>query len=254
MRSYNRRNYTFILGVIFGLSSCKTPPKVVTYKGNVPDGVHWSSDTIGSSYPINLSESIDTVWSIDRKNKKDFMAGGYSVGDTIPQILLYNTQEELFNLDYSLNYYEYVIFVSGSYTCPMFYKGFDGLNEIAKSYSNVQVVIVNTVNAHPEVDLSPYLGEVWDNVEADTTTVGTCRLARTLGERMEIANEMVDMLDIDTTLIEVIVDNVENEWWMNFGMIPNGAYLISKNRKVVYRQPKFLVKDMIWKLDNLISP
>lgn len=235
-----------IVGILYisSLTSCRIPsdnripPEIIPYDGDAPMGAHWSLDTIGSMENYDLSDSIDDVWYVNRENDRRFERGGYNVGDTVPLVLLYNTDGNLFNLDLALKENDYVVFVGASYSCNLFQRELEELKNlvIAGKEIGVKYVVVNTINAHPKIDKSPYRGEVW---ELPSDELGSCRMEITLGERMNYANEMIEDYGINTDELEVIVDNAQNEWWFNFGMGPTLTYVINKDRKVVFKQGIF---------------
>ncbi len=125
-----------------------------------------------------------------------------------------------------------VCVIWSSYTCPVF-RGKEGLiNSLYNEFSDeIYFFIMYTVEAHPQTDVSPYTqapGREWvhqRNIEDGILF----RQPTTYGERKALVIEMLSEMNLKP---EVLIDGPCNEYWTNFGTIPNGAVLIDTSGKI----------------------
>lgn len=55
-----------------------------------------------------------------------------------------------------------VLLVGGNYTCPVYRRKIQDINDMCNFYGGqLQVYVVYGVEAHPVIDVSPYSGKVW---------------------------------------------------------------------------------------------
>lgn len=116
--------------------------------------------------------------------------------------------------------------ISASYTCPVFRNKVPSINNVFATYGqDLTTVIIYTLEAHPDQDISPYFGVV--NTGAQNINAGILfRQPITYGERKDIVLEIVDDMQIDAP---IFIDGPCNEWWNYYGPQPNNAYLIDTN-------------------------
>ena len=160
----------------------------------------------------------------------NFDASGLQVGDTAADFRLYKLNNEAFHLASALATGKPVLLVAGNYTCPVFRNKLSALNQIVASYGDsVTIAIIYGVEAHPNIDISPYFGAV--NTGQSNINAGILyRQPTTYGERKAVAADMLAGLNIPAP---VYLDGPCNAWWQHYGPAPNNAYLIGTNG-VVY--------------------
>jgi hypothetical protein len=153
----------------------------------------------------------------------NFQQTGYAVGATVADFILYTAEGDSMRLSNTLAQGRPVLLVNGNYTCPVWRNKYKALEEMAAWYGDLlQVYIVNTVEAHPIIDPSPYSGQVW--VTSNNFQDGVLfPQPKTWGERAVIVQQMV--ADMKITL-PVLIDDPCNNWWSHYGPAPNNAYLI----------------------------
>ena len=90
-------------------------------------------------------------------------------------------------------------------------------------YGNqIEVLVVYTLEAHPDIDTSVYFGYV--NTGATNISQGILyRQPTTYGERKDVVQDMVAAINM---LAPVYIDGPCNNWWSHYGPAPNNAYLI----------------------------
>jgi hypothetical protein len=155
------------------------------------------------------------------------------VGDTIPDFTLYTVDGAAVRASDELARGVPLVLVAGSYSCPLFRQTLDSLNALATRYrSKLSVLIVYTVEAHPESDSTPYADMRYPAAVMDNDPV-RCPQPATYGERRAIARTMLDSLKV---VPRVVLDGPSNPWWWEFGPLPNNAYIIDTNGIVVAKQ------------------
>lgn len=153
----------------------------------------------------------------------NFSTSGYQIGDTVNDFRLFQKDGQAFLLSERLATGIPVLLISSSYTCPVFRGKVEAINELVKTYNGkIQVYVVYTVEAHPEIDISPYFGRV--NTGSPNINEGILyRQPRTYGERLQIVDDMLADINLDAP---VIVDGPCNSWWLHYGPAPNNATFI----------------------------
>ena len=163
-------------------------------------------------------------------------AAGYFVGDTVPDFNLYDLDGNELSLAQSMADGKPVLLISASYTCFVFRGKVDVINQLFDQYGDeINIYIIYTVEAHPNIDISPYYGFV--NVGSSNITEGVLyEQPETYGQRKAVVSDMLTNMDIHAP---VYIDGPCNEWWAHFGPAPNNAYLIDPNGVVVAKHPWF---------------
>jgi len=155
-----------------------------------------------------------------------FYTSGLQADDTAYDFTLYNLNGDSLNLRSSLSQGRPALLIAASYTCPVYRGIVPVINDIVNSYQGLlDVYIIYTLEAHPDIDTSVYFGYVHPgtpNIQAGILY----HQPRTYGERKLI---LTDMLDSMTTLAPVFIDGPCNNWWTTYGPAPNNAYLIDTN-------------------------
>ncbi|REJ85241.1 MAG: T9SS C-terminal target domain-containing protein [Bacteroidetes bacterium] len=152
-----------------------------------------------------------------------FNTSGYQETDTVPDFTLYDLNGDSMNLSSTLNSGKPILLIAGSYTCPVFRNKIASINNVVNTYDTlISVFVVYTLEAHPDVDISVYSGNV--NPTSGNIAAGILyRQPTTYGERKLIAQDLLDSMAINA---RVLIDGPCNNWWLNYGPAPNNAYLI----------------------------
>jgi hypothetical protein len=174
------------------------------------------------------------------------------VGDTIPDFTLFTAEGTAVRASDELARGTPLVMIAGSYSCPLFRDRLDSLNALVQRHGPaITVLVVYTVEAHPEADSCPYTDMRWPAGLVENDPVH-CRQPATYGERREIVRTMLDTLSI---VPRVVIDGPSNPWWWTFGPAPNNAYLIDTNGVVVLKQMFYAVPpdDLPKAVDRLLS-
>lgn len=180
-----------------------------------------------------------------------FDVTGYDVGETVRDFTLFTAEGERFRLGEELGDGKPVVLINGNYTCWRFRDRIAELNSMANFFQGqAKFFIVYTLEAHPYIDVSPYSGVEWTgqrNFDDDILV----RQPTTYGERLDVIEEMKANFGI---VPQILVDEVCDQWWNNFGPAPNNAYVISPDGRVVFKHSWFNLypNDMWCELGELL--
>ena len=154
-----------------------------------------------------------------------FYTSGLQAGDTAFDFKLYSVNGDSIVLSQLLSTGKPVLIVNGNYTCPVYRNKVPMINQVVSAYAGlINVVIVNTVEAHP-TDISPYFGFV--NVGTANTNAGILfPQPTTYLERKNMVDTMLANMTINAP---VYLDGPCNNFWYVYGPAPNNAYLIRPN-------------------------
>jgi len=170
-------------------------------------------------YPVTLDNS-------------GFCDPGPEVGDTMPDFTLYDMADNGFTFSNNLIPGKYTLFISGSYTCPVFRNKIPVINNVVNNYSNlVNTYVVYQMEAHPATDTSLYFGYV--NPGSANISQGILFDQPTnYGER----KALIDTMNANLNLIApILIDGPCNEFLDYFGPAPQNAYLIDSNGIIVLK-------------------
>ena len=162
----------------------------------------------------------------------DVREAGFQVCDTVPDFCLYDLDGEEFRLSDRLAGNKPILLVNASYTCPFWRQLATLPDRIARHYGEeLQVFLVYTLEAHPDGEACPLTGNSWTPEEniADSLFL---RQPETYGQRLEVARDMVEALDVQ---VPVLVDGPCNDWWLNYGPAANTAYLLRPDGTIAAR-------------------
>jgi hypothetical protein len=175
---------------------------------------------------------------------------GFRPGNQIPDFILYSSKGKLFRLYKELSKGKPIVIVNGSYTCDFSRANLPSIKTIAqRHHSKVNVVMVYTIDAHPNDTLSPYAtnnsewippSNIRDNISAAQP--------KTYADRVALSNAWIKENQIS---IPVLIDGPNNEYWTAFGQAPNMCYIIDPNGVVTYRQTWYNEKELDEKIQNL---
>lgn len=189
--------------------------------------------SIGVSSLPNDTDSVCTIPTyIDPDGT--FQTSGLQEEDTIPHFKLYQLSGDSLDIAEELMKGKPVLLIAASYTCPVFRDRVPDINTIVNTYSSdISIFIVYAIEAHPDVDISPYSGTVWTTSENQNDGI-LYRQPTTYLERKNIVSDMANNLAGIGTF-NIVIDGPCNYWWDNFGPAPNNAYLINTDG-VIFRK------------------
>lgn len=142
------------------------------------------------------------------------------------------------------------LIVTSSLTCPVARRKFESLRQIAREYhGRLWVVIVYTVEAHPEGSPSPYSGKEW--VTPRNEREGILRAQpQTIEQRIALAREFRDRMKVN---VAIGVDPMDNAVWTSLGGGPNLAVLVDTGGKVVAKHGWFDAGTMKRSIETLLA-
>jgi len=177
---------------------------------------------------------------------------GFMPGDTVPDFKLYTLNGDSVQLSQVLQQGIPVLLISSSYTCPVFRGKINNINQVDSIYQGqLAVYIIYTVEAHPDIDVSPYSGNVW-TTSSNVSAGILYRQPKTYGERKVVIDSLLSNNYIRP---DILLDGPCNEWWSNYGTEPNSATLIRPNGKVFTFQKWFnkAPENIFCEIDSLLN-
>ncbi|HTF18434.1 MAG TPA: deiodinase-like protein [Chryseolinea sp.] len=160
---------------------------------------------------------------------------GYYPGTKVPDFTLYAADGKPFHLYEELDKGKALVLINGSYTCDISRGKLSSIKDISNRYDDrVKVVMVYTIDAHPSDTLSPYATNTnkWipkNNIRDHISAAQP----RTYGERVALSNAWIRENQLS---MPVLIDEPNNEYWMEFGQAPNMCYIIDPDGVVRYRR------------------
>jgi hypothetical protein len=113
--------------------------------------------------------------------------------------------------------------------------------------NDVNFVILYVIEPHPHGQICPYTGNFWLNYPANFDINGQPLYQPDNYEwRVDQAKKMRSALiraDLHVS-IPVLVDEMDNPVWCTYGPLPNGAYLINPDGKVIEKEGWYNPSDM----------
>ncbi len=165
-----------------------------------------------------------------------YYTSGLQAGDTAFDFTLYNLNGDSLNLETALSNGRPVLLIAASYTCPVYRGMVPVINDVVNTYAGLlDVYIIYTIEAHPDIDTSVYFGYVHTGTPNILEGI-LYRQPTTYGERKVVVD---DMLDSMTTLAPVFIDGPCNNWWSTYGPAPNNSYLIDTNGIIISKHGWF---------------
>lgn len=127
-----------------------------------------------------------------------------------------------------------VLLVTASLTCPVARRQCPLLQSIVDAHaSDVNIVLLYTIDAHPKGDFSPYTPDrEWVTSQNQKDAILHAQ-PKTLDERLALAK------DLDVRLKQIAplyVDGMDNAAWKSMGGAPNLGLLIDTDGKVFAKQ------------------
>jgi len=184
-----------------------------------------------NSLPADSDSVCNIPWYLG-----SFFTSGLQKNDTAFDFKLYDLNSDSLVLSTALNTKKPVLLIAGSYTCPVFMGKIPKINQVITTYGSLlQVYVIYTIEAHPNIDTSVYFGYV--NTGQQNINAGILyRQPTTYGERKQVVQ---DMLNNNTLNAPVFIDGPCNYWWSTYGPAPNNSYLIDTNGIVVSKHGWF---------------
>lgn len=172
----------------------------------------------GGDSVIQVSGYIDST--------QQFMSGGFQVGQTVDDFILYDKNSVQYQLSQLLSTGKPVLLLSGSYSCPAYRYTMDQvLPDIVAIYdTNVVFLIVYQLEAHPVgPDYSPFSDTVFTTSQNVTDGI-LIPQHRVYADRI---NRSVQSEAALGSVCPVLMDDPANEFFWAYGPSPNNGYLIT---------------------------
>jgi hypothetical protein len=172
----------------------------------------------GGDSVLQVSGYIDST--------QQFMSGGYQVGQTVDDFVLYDQNSVQYQLSQLLSTGKPVLLLSGSYSCPAYRYTMDQvLPDIVAIYdTNVVFLIVYQLEAHPVgPDYSPFSDTVFTTSQNYTDGI-LIPQHRIYADRINRAVQSEAALG---SVCPVLMDGPANEFFWAYGPSPNNGYLIT---------------------------
>lgn len=182
---------------------------------------------------LHAQEQVDPA--VRERLDREFAAAEPQPGDYLPDLELPTLGGRETSIRHAA-YGDLTIVVTGSFTCPKTRRHMPALQELKKKYGKqLGVTVVYVIEAHPEIDVCPYLGVV-DVTEANLRDKILHRQPTTTVERLAIVKTFHNRYPIEAA---VLIDSMDNVAWRALGRSPNAALLVDRDDKVILRQGWF---------------
>lgn len=195
------------------------------------------------SCSTNLNEPIEFAVSEGVMNNLNFDPIGMQSGQKMPKILVYKLNGQRRPL-FQSNSGRPMLVVTGSYTCDVTRAQLPGLQRIKDAYQNrMDIVLVNTLEAHPQSSQSPYSAEPapWPSIDNINQGI-SAEQPLTMQGRRDLAEQWVKEQQIE---VPVVLDGPKNEFWKQAGQAPNMAVLINAEGEIISKQAWFSEEKLI---------
>lgn len=182
------------------------------------------------------SEKIQFAVSEGVLNAMDFSPLGIQSGAPIDSLKLYSLQGDSIYLSFQRKD-KPVLLISGGYTCDVTRGNMQLIDSLFSEFGEqVDIYLVNTLEAHPDDSPSPYSAEpeVWlarSNIEGNIAAPQP----KTMEERSSLAEKWIKESDIK---LPVLLDGPNNEFWNFAGQAPNMSVLVDEG-VVILKQSWF---------------
>lgn len=147
-------------------------------------------------------------------------------GDVIPDFKLFDLNGDSIVASQILSDGKPLLLIGCSYTCNIFRSKIPDIQTLQDVYGDdINIFLIYTIEAHPNGDPAPYLGEDVTYPGVVNETEGVLYLQpTTYGQRKSIVEDMMAAYDVP---VPVYIDGPCNNWLLNFGFYPNASFLIS---------------------------
>lgn len=209
----------------------------------IKNGIIFILVIFGFSCSQNLNEPIEFAVSEGVMNNLNFDPIGIQTGQNLPQFFVYKLNGQRRPL-FQSNSGRPMLVVTGSYTCDVTRAQLLGLQRIKDAYQNrMDIVLVNTLEAHPQSSQSPYSAEPapWPSIDNINQGI-SAEQPLTMQERRDLAEKWVKEQQIE---VPVVLDGPKNEFWKQAGQAPNMAVLINAEGEIISKQAWFSEEKLI---------
>jgi hypothetical protein len=208
----------------------------------------WISARIGQSLaPSSLT--FATAAATDLAVKFDHV--GPQPGDRLPDVPLRALDDKPYSLA-ALGEGRNVLLVTSSLTCPKSRSRWPDLEHIVEQHPELRVLLVYVIEAHPVKDVCPYKG-IEDVTDENRAAGILCRQPTTMKQRLKLAADFHQRMQVDDAKVHVYVDTMDNLAWTALGGAPNLALLVNKNGVVDYRQGWFNARDLEPQIERMLE-
>lgn len=224
---------------------------LVCYSGCTIDNSSKNSNN-SSNQPKDSDKISITKSESIHGNHEGLETIGYQNGDKVSDFTLYTADGVDVNLFKELKKGNPILLIAGNYSCRPAQKNLINIGEIEQNFKgNLDVYIIQVVEAHPYDTISPYSGtdEIWVKPGLERHNI-RAKQPKTYGERKSLAKSWKNECSIETNML---LDTPDNDFWLNYGQSPNMAYLIHPNGKVYYKQVWFEKEEMERKINELLD-
>jgi hypothetical protein len=185
--------------------------------------------------PVSLEDPIQEIPKSRHLGIYDTKAGAQKplyevVGKNMPDFYYFDLEGKARSFHDELKKGKPFLLCAGSYSCPVFRRRIPYLNQVHELYGDqIRVLIVYTVEAHPDDVPSPYRDSIWVHQDNWKESV-FIHESRTLPERITTARKLQEDFGIQ---VELGIDVASNTFWYEHGQMPAFAYLIDVNREIM---------------------
>ncbi|MCF7849442.1 MAG: hypothetical protein K9M45_11385 [Kiritimatiellales bacterium] len=181
--------------------------------------------------------------------KKRFAENGLPVGGALPDLTAMTMDGEAVSLS-SLWKDGPVVFVTASLTCPVARRTTPLLEYLEKDYSTrLNLVIIYTIEAHPQGDPSPYSDKEWVTSQNKEEHILVAQ-PKSPAERKALAEQFVKQVNPPS---QILVDGMDNEIWALLGAGPNVAVLVDRNGHVRAKQDWFRLASLKGAIEQVLG-
>ena len=103
----------------------------------------------------------------------------------------------------------------------------------SKYGSEVQFILIYTIEAHPVGSASPYSGREWTGPASIDERGNPLTQPETYEQRVSYAAKAIEELGIS---LPVLIDEMDNPVWCTYGPAPNIAYFIGSDGIILEKQ------------------
>lgn len=229
--------------------ACKNAINSVETNTSQPETTHQRTiQSVDSSTLVDIEKTSDIVHYREDLASDETM--GFGIGDTIPNVILYHENGRPFELYSALDKGQPILLVSGSFTCPIYRRKVSYIDYISDRFGDkIKTYVVYTIEAHPNDINSPYRDSIWVSPHNYKDKILVAQ-ARTFGDRVTTAKEMVQHTGLETPLL---FDGPDNEYWHRLGQAPVFAYLILPNRVIAGYQKTLRKREFSAYMESVYS-
>ena len=156
--------------------------------------------------------------------------------EIVPALSLKNLKGEVVSIS-SFNGETPLLLISGSISCPIYRTMIKQIEAIQAQYgAKIKVFIIYTLEAHPALDPSPYTenGSGQWTLAVNLNERILVRQPPSYEQRVLNAKAMAERFQLKNE--KILIDEIENPFWNQFGKFPNSLFLIDSKGMVVFSE------------------